>query len=68
MGCWTLGVTFDSAAEEGTGLSNIMVEGSILREPTRILTCCGFRGLTIEPVTLKGGWSTQTRTNNMRRP
>ena len=32
----------DSAAEEGMGLSNIMVEGSILREPTRILTCCGI--------------------------
>jgi hypothetical protein len=56
----------DSAAEEGTGLSNIMVEGSILREPTRILTCCGFRGVTSELVTLKGGWSTQTGT--MRRP
>ena len=52
----------DSAAEEGTGLSNIMVEGSILREPTRILTCCGFRGVTIEPVTVKGGWSKHTGT------
>jgi hypothetical protein len=44
-----------------------MVEGSILREPTDT-DMLRIPRRAIEPVTVKGGWSTQTGTNNMRRP